>query len=138
MLTHKDIAEVYRIGLTIGMFTPQDVVVWADSVIAAEANPDFALFDVSTAGGESAGKMATLLRVMGGEHDPKTARKVLYGLLGRRMASDSGAADSVAAQVKAIQQGEGVHAEVGEDLKASLAQHDAFAAEWLALKHLAA
>jgi hypothetical protein len=134
MLTQKEIAEVYRLGLTIGMFENAEVVTWADSVIAADPNPDFALFDISTAGNESAGKMATLLRAMGGEHNPKTARHVIYGLLGRKLAADPGAAEAVAAQAKAIQQGEGVHNEVGEDLQSSLSQHDALAAEWLSRK----
>lgn len=134
MLTPKDIAEVYRLGMTIGMFTVDEVIVWADSVIAVDANPDFALFDISTAGKVSEGKMATLLGAMGGDHDPKTARKVIYGLLGRKLKADPGAADSIAAQAKAIQQGEGVHGEVGDDLASGLNQHDALAAEWASRK----
>jgi hypothetical protein len=130
MLSYKDIAEVYRIGLTVGLFTNEEVIVWADSVIAAEANPDVALFDVSTAAGVSAGKMASLLREVGGDHDPRTARNVIYGLLGRRLESGEANEDRVAAQVKAVQQGEGVHGEVGDDLRASLKAHDALAAEW--------
>lgn len=130
MLTQKDIAEVYRLGMTIGMFTVDEVIVWSDSVIAAEANPDFALFDISSAGKVSEGKMATLLRAMGGDHDPRTARNVIYGLLGRKLKADPGAADSVAAQAKAIQQGEGVHGEVGDDLAAGLSKHDALAEAW--------
>lgn len=134
MLTQKDIAEVYRLGLTIGMFTVDEVIAWSDSVVAVDPNPDFALFDISSAGKVSEGKMATLLRAMGGDHDPKTARKVVYGLLGRKLKADPGASETIAAQAKAIQQGEGVHGEVGEDLAGALGQHDALAEEWSSRK----
>jgi hypothetical protein len=131
MLGQKDIAEVYRLGLTIGLFTVEEVIAWSDSVVASAADPDFGLIEVSSAGKVSEGKMASLLREVGGESDPKTARRVIYGLLGRKL-KEGASPDQIAAQAKAIQQGEGVHGEIGEDLAASLGAHDALAAEWLA------
>jgi hypothetical protein len=130
MLSRKDIAEVYRLGLTIGMFSVDQVVEWADSIIAVEDNPEFALIEVSTNGDATEGKMATLLRDVQGEVDARTARNVIYGLLGRKLAADRDAADTVAAQAKAVQQGEGVHGEVGDDLAADLGRHEALAAAW--------
>lgn len=132
MLSRKDIAEVYRLGLTIGLFTVDEVVSWADSIIAVDDNPEFALIEVSTNGDVTEGKMATLLRDVGGDTDPKTARNVIYGLLGRKL-KDGGAEDTTVAQLKAVQLGEGVHGEVvldSGDLAAELAKHEAVAAGW--------
>ncbi|MCK6550695.1 hypothetical protein L6R52_32960 [Myxococcota bacterium] len=127
MLTQKDIAEVYRLGLTIGLFEVKEVVAWADGIIAASDNPDFGLIEVSMAGDVNEGKMAQLLREVGGDCDAKVARGVIYGLLAKKLAADASAADTIGAQVKAIQRGEGVDDGVTAD---NVADYTSRAADW--------
>ncbi len=132
MLTNKEIAEVYRMGLVIGLFDPKEVVSWADAVIAQEADPEYAIIELSMATDANEGKLATLLLDVSGDASPEKSRHVLLGLLGRRLTTDPGAAAQVASQVKAIEQGEGVSLGLGADLASALAKHDGLAGEWLA------
>lgn len=129
MLTQKDIAEVYRLGLTIGLFEVKEVIAWADGIIAASDDPDFGLIEVSMAGDANEGKMAQLLREVGGDNEAKVAREVIYALLGQKLAADASQADGVAAQLKAIQRGEGVDDGATTD---TVASYSARAAEWAA------
>ena len=39
MLSHTDKAEVFRLGLTVGLFEIPEIVSWADEVIAVDQDP---------------------------------------------------------------------------------------------------
>jgi hypothetical protein len=130
VLNHKQIAEVYRMGLVIGLFEVKSVVAWADGVIGAEADPDYALIEVSMAGDANEGKMAALLKEVKGDADPKHSQSVVLGLLARKLAADPGRGAAIAAQVKALETSEGMTAGIGADLGASLSRHESAAKEW--------
>lgn len=102
MLTTQERAEVYRLGVIIGMFEVPEVIRWADEVIAAEDKVDNAMLEISMAGDANTAKMATLLRDAAGEQRPGKPRDVIFGLLGKQLTSDASSAGSVAARLKTL------------------------------------
>jgi hypothetical protein len=47
MLSLKDTAEVYRIGLVTGLFIKNDVIKWADKIIEDEENIEYEIIEIS-------------------------------------------------------------------------------------------
>ena len=102
MLTTPEKAEVYRLGLTVGLFEVPDAVTWADQVIMAEANPDNAILEVSMAADAGTAGMISRLKDAAGDQSPGRPRDVVLALLGKRLSGDPGAAEGIAAQLKAL------------------------------------
>lgn len=72
MPNQKEQAEVLRCGLQAGVRTVADAVAWADSIIAADPQPDIAVIEVACGGLRRPGEMVSLLREVGGESDRVT------------------------------------------------------------------
>lgn len=104
----KEKAEVFRLGLIIGIFEVKEVVAWADEVIAAEADPEFAIIDVSMAGDASNGTMASHLSKVSGDADSQKVFGALCGILSKR-ANTTSSLSEVCGQLTALERGEGAN-----------------------------
>jgi hypothetical protein len=69
MPNQKEQAEVLRYGLQAGVRTVADAVAWADSIIAADPQPDIAVIEVACGGRRPAHEMVSLLRDVAGQCD---------------------------------------------------------------------
>jgi hypothetical protein len=47
MLSLKDEAEIYRIGLVTGLFTKNDVISWADKIIEIQESIEYEIIEIS-------------------------------------------------------------------------------------------
>jgi hypothetical protein len=63
----KEQAEVLRHGLQVGIRTVADAVAWADAIVAADPQPDFAVIEVACSGRRRPREVIALLREVGGE-----------------------------------------------------------------------
>jgi hypothetical protein len=102
MLTKQERAEAYRLGLIVGLFEGGEVVTWADEVIASEAKPENVFLDISMGDCENTAQLTSLLKDAAGDPRPGKARDVVFGMLAKQLGSDAGAAESVAAKLKAL------------------------------------
>lgn len=102
MLSIADRAEIFRLGTIVGHFEPAESITWADAAIAAEDAPSDALIEVSMGAGANSAKMVSLLKDCAGEQTPGRPRDVFFGLLAEKLASDPGAAESIAFQLKTL------------------------------------
>ena len=66
----KEQAEILRAGLHLGYRSVADAVVWADSIIEADPDPDASIIEVALAGSCSWIEMAELLKNVAGICDP--------------------------------------------------------------------
>ena len=66
----KEQAEILRLGLHLGYRSVADAVVWADSIIEADPDPDASIIEVALAGSCSWIEMADLLKNVAGVCDP--------------------------------------------------------------------
>ncbi len=73
-------AAVYWLGFISGYFTKDEVIAWADDVIAREDRPEPTIIDISL--GKTLGKqdVACLLKNLAGEAHTAQAFKILLGL----------------------------------------------------------
>lgn len=109
----KEQAEVYRVGLLLGLFKLSDVISWCDSIIMAEASPDVAIIEASISGSKGINAVSNALSEVNGEFNKRLVTKVIfrsmYDLVNRdrkqapqvaewlyRMAFDYGALDEEA------------------------------------------
>ena len=70
MPRQKEQAEILRLGLHLGYRSVADAVVWADSIIEADPDPDASIIEVALAGSWSWIEMAELLKNVAGVCDP--------------------------------------------------------------------
>jgi hypothetical protein len=89
MIAIKEMAEVYRLGLLTGLFSKEDVIAWADSIVRSESKPDYAFIEVSMSKNMIADDVANHLGSIKGTFDSKLPSKVLLGLLSKLFESDS-------------------------------------------------
>ncbi|MCC7385260.1 MAG: hypothetical protein IT384_25655 [Deltaproteobacteria bacterium] len=102
MLKIQEQAEVFRLGMIIGIFEPSEAIAWADRVIGEEAKPDNAILEVSMAAGANTAAMVSLLRDAAGEHTPGKPRDVLFGILAQQLSKNQADAPAIAAQLKTL------------------------------------
>ena len=69
MARQKEDAEVLRYGLKAGIRSVADALAWADSLIAADPHPDFAVIEVACGGNRRPREFAELLQEVPGECD---------------------------------------------------------------------
>jgi hypothetical protein len=85
----KTDAERFRIGVAGGWVNPQAAIAWADSVIAAEARPESAFFDISSASGRDRSELSILLSKVPGEADQVEVMRRCLGDLGAWVDGDA-------------------------------------------------
>src|SRR5262249_36851747 len=83
----KELAEFHRRALALGLLTPEEVVSWADGVIAGAPEPDRAIIDVSLTGHDARRLLEELVRVPGAARGLVVAG-LLLARLGTVLAQD--------------------------------------------------
>ncbi|MGF2711774.1 hypothetical protein ACQUY5_05340 [Bacillus cereus] len=74
-------AEVFRIGLQIGLFSKTDVINWADQTIETLDSPANEIIDVSLSSNDKLVDIASKLKNIKGRYDEKLPVKIILGLL---------------------------------------------------------
>ncbi|OHX32182.1 hypothetical protein [Bacillus mycoides] len=81
MAKTKEMAEVFRIGLQIGLFSKTDVINWADQTIETLDSPANEIIDVSLSSNDKLVDIASKLKNIKGRYDEKLPVKIILGLL---------------------------------------------------------
>lgn len=85
MLNIKEQAEVFKLGLLIGYFKTEEVIQWADNILATEDNPDLGVIDVAFSGSKGINEVITQLDNFKGKMNISTPVKTLLGLLYKKL-----------------------------------------------------
>jgi hypothetical protein len=78
-------AEVYRLGLLSGYFTNDDVINWADHVIAEEDQPAIEVIDIAFGKRLTSVDLARLLEKVKGEVKEDLPFKIMLGLYSKQL-----------------------------------------------------
>ena len=89
-------AEVYRLGFISGYFTKNEVIAWADGVIAQEDSPEQAIINISLGRTLNKQNLAHLLKKLSGEAYIAQAFKILLGLYATLLKNGNMSGSSVA------------------------------------------
>ncbi|MBO1581659.1 hypothetical protein [Bacillus sp. XF8] len=81
MVNVKEMAEVYRIGLQIGIFSKADIINWADQTIEKLDYPSNEIIEVSLSSNDKLVDIASKLKNIKGRYDKKLPLKIILGLL---------------------------------------------------------
>ncbi|MFJ5789720.1 hypothetical protein ACIP9G_06480 [Lysinibacillus sp. NPDC093197] len=77
----KVMAEVYRLGITIGYFTIKDVIDWADAIIEKLEHPPVELIDISLSSKAKPNDICSLLHSFYGSPYNDSPLQILLGML---------------------------------------------------------
>ncbi|KNY25503.1 hypothetical protein [Pseudobacteroides cellulosolvens] len=80
MLSLKNEAEIYRIGLIVGYFLKDDVISWADKIIETQEKIDYEIIEVSLLSSSSKTNIVSKLSDIDGIVDEQLVINVLLGL----------------------------------------------------------
>lgn len=92
-------AEVYRLGLLSGYFANDNVINWADQVIAEEEKPDIEIIDVAFGKHLKSIDLARLLENVKGEIEAELPFKILLGLYSKELKEKTKTPSEVAKSV---------------------------------------
>ncbi|MFJ8118351.1 hypothetical protein [Bacillus mycoides] len=81
MVNIKIIAEVFRIGLQIGLFSKTEVIEWADYTIETFDSPSIEIIEVSLSSNDKLVDIVSKLKNIKGTYDKKLPVKIILGLL---------------------------------------------------------
>ncbi|EJQ61534.1 hypothetical protein IG7_05484 [Bacillus cereus HuA2-4] len=81
MVNTKIIAEVFRIGLQIGLFSKPEVIEWADHTIETLDSPSIEIIEVSLSSNDKLVDIVSKLKNIKGTYDKKLPVKIILGLL---------------------------------------------------------
>lgn len=81
MVNIKIIAEVFRIGLQIGLFSKTEVIEWADHTIETLDSPSNEIIEVSLSSNDKLVDIVSKLKNIKGTYDQKLPVKIILGLL---------------------------------------------------------
>ncbi|MGF9814389.1 hypothetical protein [Bacillus toyonensis] len=81
MVNIKIIAEVFRIGLQIGLFSKTEVIEWADHRIETLDSPSNEIIEVSLSSNDKLVDIVSKLKNIKGTYDKKLPVKIILGLL---------------------------------------------------------
>ncbi|MBE7129521.1 hypothetical protein [Bacillus mycoides] len=81
MINTKEVAEVFRIGLQIGLFSKTDVINWADQTIEILDSPSNEIIEVSLSSNDKSVDIASKLKNIKGIYDEKLPLKIILGFL---------------------------------------------------------
>ncbi|KAB2399921.1 MULTISPECIES: hypothetical protein [Bacillus cereus group] len=84
MINTKETAEVFRIGLQIGLFSKTDVITWADQTIELLDNPSNEIIEVSLSSNDKSVDIVSKLKNIKGIYDEKLPVKIILGLLWKK------------------------------------------------------
>jgi hypothetical protein len=85
MLTLKEQAEVYRLGLLIGYFKLSDAIVWSDYFIENTETVDVSVINVSLSCSKGINEVISQLDNVYGKHDQTIPVKTILGLLYKQL-----------------------------------------------------
>ena len=95
----KEQAEVYRVGLLLGLFKLSDVIAWCDSVIVAEESPDIAIIESSMSGSKGVNAVANALAEVEGAFNKRSVINLLFRSMYNLVNHDRKQAPRVAEQI---------------------------------------
>ena len=81
----KLMADVYRIGISIGLFSIQEVIKWTDNIIDQLDTPPYELIDLSLSAKEKLENITLKLMKVKGEVDNELPPKIILGLLNNNL-----------------------------------------------------
>ncbi|PFX61681.1 hypothetical protein COE81_19650 [Bacillus wiedmannii] len=81
MVNIKIIAEVFRIGLQIGLFSKTEVIEWADHTIETLDSPSIEIIEVALSSNDKLVDIVSKLKNIKGTYDKKLPVKIILGLL---------------------------------------------------------
>lgn len=85
MVNVKIIAEVFRIGLQIGLFSKTEVIEWADHTIETLDSPSIEIIEVSLSSNDKLVDIVSKLKNIKGTYDQKLAVKLYWDCYGRNL-----------------------------------------------------
>ncbi|BCB05138.1 hypothetical protein KH172YL63_32710 [Bacillus sp. KH172YL63] len=74
-------AEVYRLGLLIGFFSIQEVIIWADTLIEQLDKPPYEIIMLSLSSKDDICTVERKLSEIKGEYDTELLPKIIMGLM---------------------------------------------------------
>ncbi|WP_316568799.1 hypothetical protein [Neobacillus sp. YIM B06451] len=77
----KLVAEVYRIGISIGFLTIKGMIKWADTIIDNLDSPPYEIIELSLSTKEKQDEICLKLMMVKGEIDNSLPPKIILGLL---------------------------------------------------------
>jgi hypothetical protein len=98
----KEQAETLRLQMIFGLKTVADVVVWADSVVAADPVPDAELLELATCGRCTATKVWEMLNAVRGECDRIVVSRRILADLRKLLTADSSRGESIACSLHEV------------------------------------
>ncbi|PEI83100.1 hypothetical protein [Bacillus toyonensis] len=81
MVNMKIIAEVFRIGLQIDLFSKTEVIEWADHTIETLDSPSIEIIEVSLSSNDKLVDIVSKLKNIKGTYDQNLPVKIILGLL---------------------------------------------------------
>ncbi|PEZ63329.1 hypothetical protein CN372_14055 [Bacillus anthracis] len=81
MVNIKIIAEVFRIGFQIGLFSKTEVIEWADHTIETLDSPSIEIIEVSLSSNDKSVDIVSKLKNIKGTYNKKLPVKIILGLL---------------------------------------------------------
>ncbi|MGH0522080.1 hypothetical protein [Bacillus toyonensis] len=81
MVNMKIIAEVFRIGLQISLFSKTEVIKWADHTIETLDSPSIEIIEVSLSSNDKLVNIISKLKNIKGTYNQKLPVKIILGLL---------------------------------------------------------
>ncbi|MED3447913.1 hypothetical protein P4483_29120 [Bacillus thuringiensis] len=81
MVNVEIIAEVFRIGLQIGLFSKTEVIKWADHTIETLDSPSIEIIEVALSSNDKLVDIVSKLKNIKGTYDKKLPVKIILGLL---------------------------------------------------------
>lgn len=81
MVNMKIIAEVFRIGLQISLFSKTEVIKWADHTIETLDSPSIEIIEVSLSSNDKLVDIISKLKNIKGTYNQKLPVKIILGLL---------------------------------------------------------
>ncbi|MEI5907078.1 hypothetical protein WAK64_08410 [Bacillus spongiae] len=74
-------AEVYRLGISLGLLPKEEVIKWADKVIEQMDDPPYEIIEVSLSSKKKLEDIVFILMDVKGEFDNELPPKIILGLL---------------------------------------------------------
>lgn len=96
MISLKEKAEIYSIGLIIGLFSIDDVTKWIDFAIENESNIDYSLIEVSLNSKKNPEDIVHNLKNIEGNANPKIVVNAIIGLLSKMFDEDNSSGAEIA------------------------------------------
>ena len=95
-------AEALRLALHAGIVSIPEIIVWADTVIAAEDKPDIIIIELALAAAETRERVSPRLAQFAGDVEALSAIRIVLRLLAHRLQSSPEKAQQIARQLYAF------------------------------------